>query len=144
MPPIDFHTGVPEKLRVAWTLARKAHAAGMRVVLKVERADLETLDAALWESPPDEFLPHVAAGDALAAHTPVILTVDDDTPLPHHQVLINLARQLPAHYARFERVIEIVAADSADAEAGRQRYSHYRDLGCQLNHHQYPNRRQPA
>lgn len=142
MPSIDFHTGVPEKLRMAWHLARKAHAAGMRVVLRAERADLETLDAALWESPPDAFMPHVMAGDALAAHTPVILSTDDAAPLPHYQVLINLGRNFPAHYARFERIIEIVAADSADAEAGRQRYSRYRDLGCPPTH--YPYRHKPA
>ncbi len=135
MTRIDFHSNVPDKFHYACRLVRKARAADGKIVLKAERADLAALDAALWTFSAAEFLPHVQAGDALAAQTPVILTDDDAAELPHHHILINLSATPAAQFTRFERLIEIVGADKADVESGRQRYSFYKRQGYQLNHH---------
>lgn len=132
MTHIDFHSNVADKFHYVCRLVRKARAANSRIVLKAERQDLAAIDAALWTFAADGFLPHVHAGDALASQTPVILTDDDTVELPHHQVLINLSGTPPANFARFERLIEIVAA--ADAAAGRVRYKYYQGQGFQLNH----------
>jgi DNA polymerase-3 subunit chi len=51
-------------------------------------------------------------------------------------VLINLSDQTPDYFARFERLIEVVSADAADAEAGRDRYRHYKQRGYPVTHHQ--------
>ncbi|RJG04621.1 DNA polymerase III subunit chi [Noviherbaspirillum sedimenti] len=134
MTRIDFHSNVPDKFQYACRLVRKARAANSKIVLMANRQDLAAVDAALWTFSEADFLPHVQASDALAAQTPVILTDDDAVELPHHQILINLSGTLPAHFARFERLIEIVGADDADAVAGRTRYSYYRKQGYQLNH----------
>lgn len=134
MTRIDFHSNVPDKFHYACRLVRKARAANSKIVLMTNRQDLAAVDAALWTFSEADFLPHVQAGDALAAQTPVILTADDTVELPHHQILINLSGTPPAHFARFERLIEIVGADDADAAAGRARYSFYKKQGYQLNH----------
>jgi len=81
-----------------------------------------------------DFLPHVAASHPHAADTPVILITDDQAELPHHHVLINLSGQTPAHFARFERMFEIISAQEEDKIAGRDRYRYYKDRGYPLTH----------
>jgi hypothetical protein len=48
----------------------------------------------MWTISATDFLPHVLAGDPLAAQTPIILTDDAAAELPHHDILVNLS-QLP-------------------------------------------------
>ncbi len=135
MTRIDFHSKVPDKLHYACRLVRKARAAAMKVVVFAESpAQLAALDEALWTFSELDFIPHVVAGDELAAQTPVVLTHDAEQPLPHHQVLVNLSRQTPAHFARFERMFEIVANDEDDLLAGRERYKQYQQRGYPLSH----------
>ncbi len=136
MTQVDFHSKVPDKLNYACRLVRKARAADMKVVLFVEdQAQLSALDELLWTFSEQDFLPHVTASDELAAQTPVILTDDADQPLPHHQLLVNLSRTTPPHFARFERLFEIVSTDEDDLLAGRERYKQYQQRGYPLTHH---------
>lgn len=135
MTRIDFHSNVPDKIAYACRLVRKARAANFQVVLlSGSRKDLATLDDALWTFSEQDFVPHVMAGDALAARTPVVLTHDDAVELPHHQILINLSAATPGHFARFERMFEIISADGADKSAGRERYRAYQQRGYALTH----------
>jgi len=135
MTRIDFYSNVPDKLGYACRLVRKARAANCRIVLLAgDNNELARLDEALWTFSELEFLPHVTAGDPLAAATPVILTDSDQAELPHYQLLINLSTGTPAHFARFERMLEIVAADDADKVAGRERYRFYQQRGYPLTH----------
>jgi DNA polymerase-3 subunit chi len=137
MTRIDFHSNVPDKIAYACRLTRKARAANCQVVLLVkDRQDLMTLDQALWTFSELEFLPHVVAGDPLANSTPIILTDRDDAELPHHHVLVNLSANTPAHFARFERMFEIVSSDEADKTAGRARYRFYQQRGYPLTHYE--------
>ena len=135
MTRIDFHSDVPDKISYTCRLVRKARAANCRIVLLTrDRADLAALDQALWTFSEQDFLPHVTAGDALAATTPVILTDSDQVELPHHQILINLSTGTPEHFARFERMFEIISVDDADKAAGRERYRFYQQRGYPLTH----------
>lgn len=135
MTRIDFHSKVPDKLQYACRLVRKARAAGMKVVVFTDnQAQLAAFDEALWTFSEQDFIPHVSAADELAALTPVVLSGDAEQPLPHHQVLVNLSRSTPAHFARFERLFEIVAADEDDLLAGRERYRAYQQRGYPLSH----------
>lgn len=138
MTRIDFHSQVADKIHFTCRLVRRARRDDCNIVVLAGRADLAKLDAALWNFAEQEFLPHVRAGDPLAAQTPVILTEDDNTALPHHQVLINLSGTTPAHFARFERLIEIVTDDKDDLEASRTRYGAYQKRGYPLVHHIAP------
>lgn len=135
MTRVDFHSKVPDKLRYVCRLIRKARAADMQVVVFTrDRQQLQALDEALWTFSEQDFLPHVMADDALAVHTPVILTDNPDTTLPHHQILINLSAETPAHFARFERLFEIISTDENDLSAGRERYRQYQQRGYPLTH----------
>jgi DNA polymerase-3 subunit chi len=135
MTRIDFHSNVPDKIAYACRLVRKARAANYRIVLLTkDRADLAKLDQALWTFSSLDFLPHVTAGDALAATTPIILTDNDSVDLPHYQILINLSDGTPPHFARFERMFEIISADEGDKAAGRERYRFYQQRGYPLTH----------
>ena len=135
MTRIDFHSNVPDKIQYACRLVRKARAAHCNVVLLVsDHAQLTELDTALWTFSEQDFLPHVIVGNALTAKTPIVLTDDANAALPHHQVLINLSNASPNHFARFERMFEIIASDDADKSAGRERYRFYQQRGYPLTH----------
>jgi DNA polymerase-3 subunit chi len=137
MTRIDFHSNVPDKIHYACRLVRKAmaQAATQNVVLMLEdRIQLNQLDEALWTFSASDFLPHVSMDHPLAGQTPIILCDGDPQSLPHHRILINLARKTPPHFARFERLFEIINQDQLDAQAGRQRYSFYKQNGYTLNH----------
>jgi DNA polymerase-3 subunit chi len=74
------------------------------------------------------------ADSALVATTPIVLTSDLDHA-PHHQVLLNLGAGVPAQFARFERLLEVVGNEPDELAAGRERYRFYRDRGYPLNNY---------
>ena len=92
------------------------------------------LDEQLWTFSEHDFLPHVMLHDPLAAQTPILLTTEDEMESPHHQILINLSDTPPGHFARFERMFEVISSDEADKLAGRERYRFYQQRGYPLTH----------
>ncbi|MCC8401148.1 DNA polymerase III subunit chi [Paraburkholderia sp. MMS20-SJTN17] len=134
MTRIDFHSNVGDSLLYACRLARKAYLAGQPLVVLAEPARLRAFDEMLWTFAPLEFVPHCMAGTPLAADTPVVLTTNLDD-VPHHQVLLNLGAAVPAQFARFERLLEVVGNAQEELAAGRERYRFYRDRGYALNNY---------
>ena len=135
MTRIDFHTAIPDKLGYACRLARKAYAAGGKLILLADdAAQAAALDAALWSVSDTDFLPHVLAGHALAAQTPIIVTFDEHADLPHADMLVNLTRRTPGGFERFQRVFEIISVDEDDAAEGRKRYLAYKRQSYPLTH----------
>ncbi|AMO93895.1 DNA polymerase III chi subunit, HolC family protein [Collimonas fungivorans] len=134
MTQIDFHTNISDKFLYTCRLVRKARAAQRQIVILGSSEDLATLDRALWTFSEHDFLPHVRAGDPLAAQTPVILAADEETGWPHHQILINLSGKTPQHFARFERMFEIISLADDDKAGGRDRYRFYQQRGYPLTH----------
>lgn len=135
MTRIDFHTNIADKLSYACRLARKAYSAGGKLVLLAEDAgQAARLNEALWTLSETDFLPHVMAGDPLAAQTPIIVTDSDEAELPHGDMLVNLTRRAPANLDRFQRVFEIISTDEDDAAAGRKRYLAYKQQSYPLTH----------
>jgi DNA polymerase-3 subunit chi len=132
---VDFHTNIPDKLAYACRLARKAYSSKAKVVLLAEDdAQAEALNAALWSVSDTDFIPHVLAGDPLAAQTPVIVTASETRVLPHYEMLVNLTRRVPANVDRFARVFEIISTDEEDAAEGRKRYVAYKKQSYPLTH----------
>ncbi|NMM36384.1 MAG: DNA polymerase III subunit chi [Glaciimonas sp.] len=135
MTSIDFHTDISDKINYTCRLVRKAVAARNRVaILSDDETELHALDAALWTFSEIDFLPHVRSDHPLAAQTPVILLQQDDINCSHHQILINLSRTTPVHFASFERLLEIISTDETDATCGRERFRQYRQRGYPLAH----------
>lgn len=136
MTRIDFHTQVADRILYTCRLVRKARTAASDsriVILLKDGRELAALDRALWTFSEQDFLPHASADDPLASQSPVVLTERADN-LPHHDILINLSGDLPARFAQFDRVIEIVAQDESEMAAGRERYGYYRQRGYPLTH----------
>lgn len=137
MTRIDFHSNVSNQLDYAARLTRKALAAGCRLVVRHDSAaQLEEFDRLLWTFSDIDFLPHVGVHDALAAVTPVLQSLESDSAaeagFTHHEILLNLSTGIPADFAHYERLIEIVPPEAI--EAGRARYRHYQQQGYSLTH----------
>lgn len=122
--------------QLARRIADKAVRNGHRVY--IHHDDRETaaeLDDYLWREPATGFLPHALAGaDGDAEATPVVLG-QGDNPGEHHDVLINLAQQVPDFFTRFERVAELVTGDENNRREARQRWKFYRDRGFPVRDH---------
>ncbi len=134
MTRIDFHTNVGDPLAYACRLARKAYAGGHALVVLAEPSTLAAFDEQLWTFQPLEFVPHCMANSPLAQETPVVLASGLDD-VPHHQILVNLGAPVPAQFARFERLIEIVGSEEDELLSGRERFRFYRDRGYKIETH---------
>jgi DNA polymerase-3 subunit chi len=140
MTTIDFYTHVADRLAVAARIVAKAYATrGSVRVLTPDRATTDALDRLLWLQTALSFLPHCRMDSVLAGETPI--WIDE---VPEHNgpcaVLVNLNRDPPPFFSRFERLAEIVGKDEADAAAGRERFRFYRERGYELRTHNLEDR----
>ncbi len=137
MTRIEFRTNIADKIGYTCRWVRKALAQGPDisiVILAEDSRQLTALDQALWTFSDIDFLPHAVLGAPLASRSRVVLTDNGEADLPESQILVNLSRTVPASYARFDRLLELVSTDAVDVDAGRKRYVHYRDRGYALHH----------
>ena len=116
----------------AWRCSRRARLSTALASRPSEAVVL--VDAAFWAQPATGFLPHDLAADTPMAETPVVVGHGDD-PGDHHDVLINLAPEVPDFATRFQRVAEMITGDGPLREAGRARFRFYRDRGFQIQSH---------
>ncbi|MFZ5555369.1 MAG: DNA polymerase III subunit chi [Pseudomonadota bacterium] len=135
MTQIDFYIKAEDRLQTACRIAAKAWRQGLRVLLLTPDAGATAVvDRLLWSTPATGFVPHVRAGHALAPITPVIVDHVAE-PLPHDEVLLNLCREWPPVFSRFQRLVEIVSTDDEDSRAARERYRFYQSRGYPIRHH---------
>jgi DNA polymerase III subunit chi len=134
MTEINFYSAVANPLTATARLVGKAHAQGRRVrVVTPDASTTAALDRLLWEQPVEGFVPHVTMTSPHRLDTPVIV----DHSLLHDgpaDVLVNLAAEPPAFFARFERMFEVIGVDAALAAAGRERWAFYKARGYALSH----------
>lgn len=139
MTEVAFHFNAPDKWAYACRLLRKAVAAGAKVVVLAEPADLEHLDGLLWTFSPLEFIPHCRWPGQLQEVnlSSVVLSPVLERGLldSHHQVLVNLGTEVPTGFESFDRVIEVVTLDEAERQAARGRWKHYADRGYTITRH---------
>ncbi|RMG57072.1 MAG: DNA polymerase III subunit chi [Gammaproteobacteria bacterium] len=118
---------------LACRIAEKAVGRGLRVHVHVDdAAQGERLDQLMWTFRDGSFLPH-AIGDGSEAETPV--SIHHAVEPVGHEVLINLAREVPVFFSRFERVAEVIDSQPDTREAGRERFRFYRERGYALETH---------
>jgi DNA polymerase-3 subunit chi len=132
---IDFYTHCADRLGVAARLVAKAWSQhGTVRVLTPDPEFTVEFGSLLWRTPPTGFLPHCRLASPLAADTPIVV----DHALAHEgpaAVLINLHRDPPPFFSRFERLVEIIGNDDADTVAGRERWRYYKERGYALRSH---------
>jgi len=132
---VDFHFNAADKFGYGCRLVRKIYRARLKVLVWCDDAvRLDEFDRLLWTFSQQDFIPHVGAGDPLAADTPVLLAAEP-VETPFHEVLVNLGSATPPMFSRFDRLIEVVASGQADREAARERWRFYRDRGYPLERH---------
>ena len=135
MTTIDFYFNAEDRLQVACRLAAKAASQKKRMLIYAPEADTASrIDKMLWTWQAIGFLPHCAANDELASETAVLIATGEDTP-EGCGLLLNLSSECPPHFARFERLFEVVSAEAADRAAGRERYRFYLDRGYKISNH---------
>lgn len=141
MTAVAFHTGVPDPVDYACRLLRKAYRQGARLVVTAPAATLDRLDQALWLFEQEEFIPHLRLRrseepSARSRRTPIWLTESPSVSVDA-TVWVNLGADAEYSVEAFERVIEVIGSDSADAEAGRARWRGYVAGGLTPSNHPY-------
>ncbi len=135
MTRVEFYSNAESKLQAACQLVAEALQQQSRVLIYApDEATAHSIDKLLWTFQATGFVPHCMAFHALAAETPVVIARGDDE-MPHHQVMLNLHRDSPSLFSRFERLLEVVGADEDDRQLARARYRFYRDRGYEIQHY---------
>lgn len=122
-----------DPLQLVCELARRAYAAQQpTLVLTRDFAQAEAVDEKLWAFDEDAFIPHQLAGDEDDAVTAVLI-VPPGVQTADRPLVINLRDDIAP--GRYQRVLEVVAADPGEREGSRLRWRAYQELGFQLAKH---------
>jgi DNA polymerase-3 subunit chi len=136
MPRADFYLIDKPRFReqpllLVCELTRKAYAAQQpTLILTRDYAQAEALDELLWAFDEDAMIPHQLAGDDDDAATAVLI-VPPGVDTADRPLLINLRETCPT--GRFQRALEVVAADPAERDGSRLRWREYQRLGFELH-----------
>ena len=139
MTQVDFYVLGPasddSRQSLACRIAEKAWSHGHRVLVHCASAEeARQIDRLLWTFRDQSFLPHGLLGEADAALNPVLVAHGGEAG-EEHDVLVNLAPEVPLCFSRFERVAEPVDGDATARAASRERFKFYRDRGYQPTVH---------
>jgi len=131
---VRFYHNSADPLALACELISRARASGRRIVVRLNDANsVQRLDQLLWEMDRNSFIPHVTVDSPLVNETPIVLGQADRTSAwPHHDLLFNLADNVPPDFTEFRHVVEIVGLSDAQRQPARARWTHYKRLGHPL------------
>lgn len=141
MTRIDFYllksSAPSEREKMACRLTEKAMKRGHNVYLHCgSQKESDAMDNLLWSFRPGSFVPHEQLNNGENPAAPILLGHQTNPELAQHDILINLSREQPSFFSRFERVIEIIDDNSEIKEAGRNRYRFYKNKGYPLQTHE--------
>ena len=116
-------------------LLEKAYQQGHRIFVYCNNeTEAGGLDDLLWTFKPDSFIPHHIQGEGPEPPPPIQIGFGTE-PRGFSDILLNLADNIPTFYTRFQRVIEIVAADEPAKIRGREHFRSYRKAGTEPKAH---------
>jgi len=119
----------------ACKLTEKAFRQGHQVFVNTTSGtQLQQLDDMLWTFRAGSFVPHVIYGEGMSGRSAVMLGHATE-PTDCHDVLVNMAADVPPWFSRFDRVAELVCGDNSQRAAARRRYRFYQDRGYTLKSH---------
>ncbi|WP_096087158.1 DNA polymerase III subunit chi [Agaribacterium haliotis] len=122
-----------QRLLFSCRLIEKAVNQGNRVLVHVDSAaDAEQIDDLLWSFKPEAYLPHAIVGGELddeLGELPIAISCGATDCEQHHDVLLNLATQLPPWFARFKRFAQVVNQQPALLQASRKHYGFFKERG---------------
>jgi len=139
MPKVDFYvltqSGEPARQRFACRLAEKAWRLNNTVHIRTgDRQHAEQMDELLWTFRDGSFVPHEVYQQNAAINAPITIGCEHEIAA-EHDLLINLAAEIPGDVGSFPRIAEIVSSDDASRRRSRQRYADYREQGHELDTH---------
>lgn len=137
---VDFYLLKSSKPESKWLLAcrllEKAYLRGHQVfVLCNNQQEAEQLDELLWTFKDDSFIPHNLQGEG-PEPPPAVQIGFGQEPRGYHDILLNLADDVPVFFPRFKRVMELVINEERAKELSRIRYREYRSKSCVLQTHE--------
>ena len=137
---VDFYLLKEEdlqaKLLYACRLLEKAYGKSRQVFVYCnDQTEAEQLDELLWTFKEESFIPHNLQGEGPEPPPPIQIGCGE-TPRGFHDILMNLADEIPAFYTKFSRVIELVSNDETAKETARTHYKAYRAARCSLQTHE--------
>jgi DNA polymerase-3 subunit chi len=134
---VSFHTHVADVPAYAYRLLRKATTQGTRVLVVTQTpADLGRY---LWSASATDFLPHLVIDVALEAPHPgplePIVLSSLPQPVLSGFIWLNLSTAWLEPSSACLRIIDIVADEPTQLQRGRQRWTQYARIGCNLTNH---------
>ncbi|NID16958.1 DNA polymerase III subunit chi [Luteibacter yeojuensis] len=138
MPRADFYLIDKPRFRedpllLVCELAKRAFGAQQpTLILTRDFEQAEAIDEYLWAFDEDAYIPHQLAGDDEDGNTAVLI-VPPGVETPDRPMVINLRDTCAP--GRFDRVLEVVAADPAEREGSRARWTQYKQAGFEVNKH---------
>jgi DNA polymerase-3 subunit chi len=138
MPRADFYLIDKPRFRedpllLVCELTRRAFGAQQpTLILTRDFEQAEAIDEYLWAFDENAFIPHQLAGDDDDANTAVLI-VPPGVETADRPMVINL-REVCAT-GQFDRVLEVVAADPAEREGSRSRWTEYKKAGFEVTKH---------
>ena len=123
MTEVAFHFGAADKLAYASRLLRKATGSGARVLVCVDAEQSQALQDSVWGLGATDFITVCdTQADAFVQQRSVIVLTDKAPQSPSEfGVLVNLQAEVPAGFAQYPRLIEIVSQDADDRAQARLR-----------------------
>jgi DNA polymerase-3 subunit chi len=122
------------RLRFACRLVEKAWLQKNRVRVQFDPgAEIGTFDELLWTFSDRSFVPHRRAGETGSAPSPalppVVLADTAEADASDGGLVVNLGSDVPAGFEAYARIAEVVDADAARRQRGRERFRFYRERG---------------
>ncbi len=134
MTQIFFYHGAADKIAAACALLGGAYAKKKPMLVFAPEKDVaSSVDRMLWTQSALSFIPHCRADSPLAAETPILITDSLDT-IPQDDRLMNLSRDIPPGFSRFQSLIEVVGQADDEREAARERVRFYKDRGYEVRY----------
>lgn len=140
MTQVFFYHGASDKLAAACALISGAYAKKKSMLVYAPDTPIaDGIDRLLWTHAQLSFIPHCRADSPLAAETPILIA---DTLMSPQQTdrLMNLSREIPPGFSRFQNLVEVVGQDEEDRLAARDRVKSYREQGYEVNYYDLSNR----
>lgn len=107
---------------------------GKRVLIAcVDEQQAIRLDEALWQRPPDAFVPHNLAGEGPHYGAPIELCWPQRRGNAPRDILISLLPVCADFATTFHEVIDFVPYEESQKQLARERYKAYRRVGFHLN-----------
>lgn len=140
MIQVDFYVLKPSYPKdwyyFACQLLEKIYTQQRRVYVCASSAqEAEYLNRMLWTFRSGSFIPHGLLATADANLNPILLGLNPQCDTVH-DVLLNLAPTVPEFFDLYQRVLEIVDQNPERLQSSRERFRHYRELGCDLKTHE--------